>query len=281
MESNVPIYGNYHGYYSKRPFVNDPRLALLPADIFVGKRVLDVGCNEGYVTCEIAQTWGAHKVVGVDIDESLVRAAWRRRTVLWSAQSPSPSEPPEPPETGGSTQAVLPSYFPLSFEHMLGALPIPPNRNRGKHVFPHNVSFRASDWVNNQIPEDSEPYDIILAFSISKWIHLNQGDEGLERFFHRAHTVLRSGGTLVLEPQSWDSYKKAKRLDKGLKDRAATLKIRPEDFEQLLSCIGFGPARHFGLTGEGGTFRSCTVLLPLSDEPCIGFRRPVDLYVKL
>lgn len=106
---------------------------------------------------KIAQSWGAHKVIGVDIDESLVRAAWRRRTVVWSAQSPSP------PETDGSAQEVLPDYFPLSFEHMFGSLPIPPNRNRGKHVFPHNVSFRASDWVNNQIPEDSEPYDIIIA----------------------------------------------------------------------------------------------------------------------
>ncbi len=36
--------------------MNDPRLALLPADMFVGKRVLDVGCNEGYVTCEIGES---------------------------------------------------------------------------------------------------------------------------------------------------------------------------------------------------------------------------------
>ncbi|KAK0204183.1 Bicoid-interacting protein 3-domain-containing protein [Desarmillaria ectypa] len=256
-DSNLPIYGNYHGYYSKRPFVNDPRLALLPVDFFIGKRVLDVGCNEGYVTCEIAQSWGAHKVVGVDIDESLVRAAWRRRAVVWSKQSPSA------PGMDGSAQEIHPDYFPLSFEHMFGSLPIPPNQNRGKHIFPHNVSFRASDWVNNQIPEDSEPYDIIIAFSISKWIHLNQGDEGLQRFFHRVHSLLRPGGTLVLEPQSWDTYKKAKRSDKCLRDRAATLKIRPEDFELLLSRIGFSPAQHFGLTGEGG------------------FRRPVDLYVKI
>ncbi|KAG7446977.1 Bin3-domain-containing protein [Guyanagaster necrorhizus] len=254
MDSNLPIYGNYHGYYSKRPFVNDPRLALLPVDSFVGKRVLDVGCNEGYVTCEIAQSWGAHKVIGVDIDKSLVRAAWRRRTVVWSTQSPS---------APGTDTSVHPDHFPLSFEHTFGSLPIPPNRNRGKHVFPHNVSFRASDWVNDQIPEDSEPYDIIIAFSISKWIHLNQGDEGLQRFFHRVYSLLRPGGTFVFEPQSWDTYKKAKRLDKNLMDRAATLKIRPEEFESLLSQLGFGPVKHFGLAGEGG------------------FRRPVDLYVKL
>jgi hypothetical protein len=42
-------------YYSKRPFIRDPRLALLPAEFFVGKRVLDVGCNEGWVTCEIGR----------------------------------------------------------------------------------------------------------------------------------------------------------------------------------------------------------------------------------
>ena len=40
-------------YYGKRPFVTDPRLAVLPRSLFVGKRVLDIGCNEGWVTCEI------------------------------------------------------------------------------------------------------------------------------------------------------------------------------------------------------------------------------------
>lgn len=42
-------------YYSKRPFIQDPRLALLPTEFFVGKRVLDIGCNEGWVTCEIGK----------------------------------------------------------------------------------------------------------------------------------------------------------------------------------------------------------------------------------
>lgn len=40
-------------YYSKRPSPQDPRLALLPGDLFQDARVLDVGCNEGYVTCQI------------------------------------------------------------------------------------------------------------------------------------------------------------------------------------------------------------------------------------
>ena len=68
----APIYGNYYGfvisiladisvsiafvrYYTKRPFVTDERLALLPLNFFQGARVLDVGCNEGWVTCEIGE----------------------------------------------------------------------------------------------------------------------------------------------------------------------------------------------------------------------------------
>ena len=42
-----------HRYYNKRPTAHDPRLALLPRSLFEGRCVLDVGCNEGLVTCEI------------------------------------------------------------------------------------------------------------------------------------------------------------------------------------------------------------------------------------
>lgn len=51
--TSQPIHGNYTGYYTKRPSLSDQRLSLLPEDFFKGKKVLDVGCNEGWVTCEI------------------------------------------------------------------------------------------------------------------------------------------------------------------------------------------------------------------------------------
>jgi 7SK snRNA methylphosphate capping enzyme len=50
MITSIPIYGNY---YSKQPGANDPRLAILPKELFVDARVLDVWCNEGWITCEI------------------------------------------------------------------------------------------------------------------------------------------------------------------------------------------------------------------------------------
>ncbi|KAH9938345.1 Bicoid-interacting protein 3-domain-containing protein [Fomitopsis serialis] len=275
--SSTPIHGNYHGYYTKRPFANDPRVAVLPSSIFAGARVLDVGCNEGWVTCEIAQSKGARKVVGVDIDDKLVRLAWKRRRYVWSLQEPSTSkgtmEDEMPPArkrrkvdaNGGGGDTLQADYFPASFEHMFGPLPIPPvdaPDGPGRDEFPHNVTFRAVDWVNMEILEDKDGYDVALAFSISKWIHLNGEDEGLMRFFRRIHSVLRLGGTFVLEPQEWESYHKARRMNPKLKS-LEHLKLRPNDFEKILQEIGFGPPEHLGQIGEGG------------------FKRPIDVYTKL
>lgn len=33
------------------------------------------------------------------------------------------------------------------------------------------------------------------------------------RFFGRVHSVLRVGGSFVLEPQEWESYHKARRMN--------------------------------------------------------------------
>ena len=48
---------------------------------------------------------------------------------------------------------------------------------------------------------------------MTKWIHLNNGDEGLITLFQRIYSVLRPGGILILEPQEWETYHKAKRMD--------------------------------------------------------------------
>ncbi|KAF9260548.1 Bin3-domain-containing protein [Marasmius fiardii PR-910] len=277
---HIPIHGNYHGYYTRRPFVNDPRLALLPDDFFAGKHVLDIGCNEGWVTIEIAQKWDAEKVVGVDIDDTLIRAAWRRRLAVWSQQGPNEVEGTQesnkkkqkrkrkssPSPEALRNHCLKSDYFPSSLEHMFGPLPVPPSENRGKNVFPHNVSFRVGDWAKDSdaVPEDQEGYDIVLAFSISKWIHLNEGDEGLKAFFRRVYDVLRPGGVFILEPQAWDSYKRARRIMHNADiHRESELNIRPDDFPSILRKLGFGPVKHIGTTGEEGFFR------------------PVDMYLRV
>ncbi len=157
-------------YYAKRPAVKDPRLSLLPSELFRGASVLDVGCNEGWVTCEIgeshftlsestdhlltsqAQSWGARKVVGVDIDDTLTRLAWKRKRTVWSTQRPTTAIDEKP----------LPGYFPASLEHTFGPLPVPSAQTEDKHLFPHNVSFRTADWTSTTIPQDAAGYDVVV-----------------------------------------------------------------------------------------------------------------------
>lgn len=58
-----------------------------------------------------------------------------------------------------------------------------------------------------------EPYfDTILCLSLTKWVHLNWGDEGVKRLFHRAYSNLHPGGNFILEAQTFESYAKKKKI---------------------------------------------------------------------
>lgn len=130
-----------------------------------------------------AQSWGAGEVVGVDIDDKLIRAAWKRRRTVWSQHPrcpPSPTEEEQSSRAGplskkpkilhgspdeGEDDEV--SSLPAAFEHMFGPLAIPPADTLGadqdQRAFPHNVVFRTADWVKEGAIEDRGGYDVVLA----------------------------------------------------------------------------------------------------------------------
>ena len=120
-----------------------------------------------------------------------------------------------------------------------------------------------------------------LSLSVTKWIHLNHGDDGLLSFFAKVFDSLHVGhhAKLVLEPQDWESYAKARKMDevrqmlsfcvhalicchasrklaKRLRKNAQGLKLRPDNFEDELIKIGFRKPMNLGPVGQGGTFYS-------------------------
>jgi 7SK snRNA methylphosphate capping enzyme len=76
---------------------------------------------------------------------------------------------------------------------------------------------------------------------LTKWVHLHHGDDGIRSFFAKIYRVLAPGGRLVLEPQSWATYKDAVKKTQGAvpKTRLAELELRPTDFGQVLGALGF------------------------------------------
>jgi 2-polyprenyl-3-methyl-5-hydroxy-6-metoxy-1,4-benzoquinol methylase len=69
-------YGNFNYHHKMNSnFQNDQRLDLFVEDWFLGKAVLDIGCNAGNLTLSIARTFRPCRILGIDIDPHLIGAA--------------------------------------------------------------------------------------------------------------------------------------------------------------------------------------------------------------
>lgn len=89
---------------------------------------------------------------------------------------------------------------------------------------------------------------------MTKWVHLNRGDAGLQALFAAFHAALAPGGLLLLEPQPWSSYQVAARKvprrlapPQSFFHRQHELRLRPDGFAAYLSsALGFRLVKAFG-----------------------------------
>jgi len=227
------IYGNYsryYGYRCKEKF-KDNRMNYFNRDWFKDKDVLDIGCNSGQLTLLIARDYCPRKIVGIDIDQKLINIA-RNNIAHYSTSMTRPN-------------SKIMSKYPTSFTSRYGAVTAAPlETGAGDSAnFPQNVLFFQGNYVpeTNVMLDVQEPeYDVIMCLSVTKWMHLNWGDEALVRTFKRMYKQLRSGGKLILEPQEWKSYGKKNKLTENIFRNYHQIKLKPEQFRKFLSeKVGF------------------------------------------
>lgn len=218
-------FGNYDRYYGYRlKNQKDARLEIFQdyPFLFDDQEILDVGCNNGMISIEIAKMFSPKSVVGLDIDKKLIKRAKQLLQVSKKADS---------------------KFNCVVFQS-------------GNYIVQNEVLINA----------EKEQFDTIVCLSVTKWMHLNEGDVGLKQAFKRMFKQLRSGGRLILEAQPFSSYRKRKHLSPEIYQNYINIKLKPVDFENYLmsSEIGFRES-YFIKEPEPGSK---------------GFNRPIQVFVK-
>lgn len=132
-------YGNYCKYYGYRnPNCEDFRLRVMKPEWFQGKEVLDVGCNVGHLTLSVAKKWGPARMVGVDIDGTLIHSARQNIRHYLSEEIRQQCSHREGKETPAAKKT-----FPASLTASRGPIAAPrvPQEGLDATVFPNNVIF--------------------------------------------------------------------------------------------------------------------------------------------
>ncbi|KAL1417651.1 hypothetical protein MTO96_026698 [Rhipicephalus appendiculatus] len=248
-------YGNYNRYYGYRNGggQEDPRLKAMKAEWFRGRDVLDIGCNVGHLTLSLARDFAPRKVIGLDIDGGLIRAA--RRNVRHYLTAALAGE----------------MRFPVSMAICHGPIAAAalPGRQAESVAFPNNVFFVEGNYIMDneaQLEAQQEEFDMILCLSLTKWVHLNWGDDGVRFLFKRMYRQLRPGGRMLLEAQPFHSYAKKKKLTETTFKHYHAITLRPEKFNEYL------------LSPEVG-FAKCE-LVATPSHASKGFQRPLYLFTK-
>jgi 7SK snRNA methylphosphate capping enzyme len=219
----------------------DPRLACAPANLFAGAAVLDVGCGAGYASIEVAAR-GAHSVLGVDIDAALVAKARSLLRYVRAAAAPPPPPPQPPPTLPASVLACqrwrAPPPLPAP-PH----LQLPPAADAAAAAAGlARTRFLCADWVRGGggLAPAPATFDVVLCFNVTKWVHLNGGDDALRALLFKAHEALRPGGHLLLVAQAWGSYARSRHLCHAFAAALPRLRLRPAHFlDFALDEVGF------------------------------------------
>eukprot|EP00128_Syssomonas_multiformis_P010731 Colp12_sorted_trinity150504_noHs@11840 len=207
-------FGNFQNYYSFNKV--DARLGFMTEDVCKLIRgdqerifFLDVGCNEGDLTLALQQklrkTGASVNACGVDLDPVLIGRA----------NSKTSSESAEFYAVDLSDRGVLDATKEVVQDKAVGSTETTQCKDCTESICPKH---RSSDFILGRLRvlshEDRSVFDLVTAFSITMWIHINHGDDGLRYFLRKLSSMCMK---LIIEPQPWKCYRNAARRMRRLK----------------------------------------------------------------
>lgn len=171
--------------------------------------ILDIGCNEGDLTLELANALACGAGLGGSVDD----------------------EPKTVTTTDKSDMAFRVNACGVDIDDELISrarkkAPSDSFRFECINMRDHGAVDRVREWLMEGIPQQtSSPgsvpspptpnasctsgrFDLVTCFSVTMWIHLHGGDDGLRRFLRE---ICSLADNLVIEPQPWRCYQRCKK----------------------------------------------------------------------
>ncbi|PVU98468.1 hypothetical protein BB559_001540 [Furculomyces boomerangus] len=140
-------YPNYYGYRNPGDWTDDPRIKAIPSDIFNDSVCLDIGCNTGIVTIELAKNPLIKNITGVDIDKKLIRTSRQNLYFANSLQFPDIDQDLIDNVVDHSDHRNPNyNYFPISMPVMYGTIPCKPHSFQSKEMKEQNMDLEKIDF---------------------------------------------------------------------------------------------------------------------------------------
>ncbi|KAL7671408.1 hypothetical protein ACOME3_006306 [Neoechinorhynchus agilis] len=100
-----------------------------------------------------------------------------------------------------------------------------------------SINFKCIDVMNiSELNTSPQQFTIVTCFSITMWIHIHHGDDGLLKFLD---IVSKNVNVLIIEPQEWRSYlsamRRRRRSGLGNAESFTQIRIRGENVTKKIA----------------------------------------------
>lgn len=212
-------FGNTPPPKLRRSQWDDLRLSIFDHQAIAGKRGLYIGHGDGSVPIQISLQCHPTHLDCIDIDPKMTVSAVQNLLLVEAGMSA-----PEP-------RPLLAYYRDEAFGFGLLQAERPSGALRKMLTFrKNNILSLTGDFAYAK-------FDFIFCLRLTKYIHLNFGDEAIHILFHNISQLLAPGGALFFEAQPLVSYQRSKNRFPAFKGSLAQIKVKPDDFLHLLKNV--------------------------------------------